>query len=125
MKAKKLLVVLCAVMMCLSLGLFAACGGVSAESVSLNKSTLGLKIGETGTIVADVEQHRLGQVVSHQRRRSDFHRRRRRYRHGHGKSRRQRYGDSHGGRKNRLVRCCGFRGHQYYAERRVGKNFVG
>ena len=55
MKAKKLLVVLCAAVMCLSLGLFAACGGVSAESVSLNKSTLALKIGETGTIVADVE----------------------------------------------------------------------
>ena len=55
MKAKKLGAALCAVMMCLSLGLFAACGGVSAESVSLNKSTLGLKIGETGTIVADVE----------------------------------------------------------------------
>ena len=55
MKAKKLGAALCAVMMCLSLGLFAACGGVPAESVSLNKSTLGLKIGETGTIVADVE----------------------------------------------------------------------
>ena len=55
MKAKKLGAALCAVVMCLSLGLFAACGGVSAESVSLNKSTLGLKIGETGTIVADVE----------------------------------------------------------------------